>query len=135
MCTRTLQVISKPLAHLPGVQFKVAEMATRLAAAEAYLYAAVEADHSAITGDPLSHYIEMSLMKATVCRLAHEVVTLALQVQGGTALLSSSSLQRMYRDVTAGLLIPPMPDVVNEWAGKEAPAWPLLAETRRVGSQ
>jgi alkylation response protein AidB-like acyl-CoA dehydrogenase len=142
MRTRTLQVIGKPLAHLPGVQFKVADMATKLAAAEAYLLSAIQADHraaggaaggGAAGGDPLRHYIEMSLMKTTVCRLAHEVVTLALQVQGGSALLSGSPLQRMYRDVTAGLLIPPMPDVVHEWAGKEALGVPVLAEPRWGG--
>jgi alkylation response protein AidB-like acyl-CoA dehydrogenase len=137
MRTRTVQVVGKPLAHLPGVQFKVAEIATRLAAAEAYLYSAVRADHEAAAqrgdADPLRHYIEMSLMKTTVCRLAHEAVTLAVQVEGGTALLSASALQRMYRDVTAGLLIPPMPDVVHEWAGKEALGIPVLAEPRWGG--
>jgi alkylation response protein AidB-like acyl-CoA dehydrogenase len=132
MQARTVPVIGKPLAHLPGVQFKVAEIATKLAAGQAYLHAAVRADHGG-AADPLGHYIEMSLMKTTVCRLAHEAVSLAVQVEGGTALLSDSSLQRMYRDVTAGLLIPPMPDVVHEWAGKQALGVPVLGEPRWGG--
>jgi len=130
--SRTVQVIGRSLAHLPGIQFKVADMETKLAAAEAYLYAAVRADHESVA-DPLQHYIEMSLMKTTVCRLAHEAVTLAMQVQGGTALLANSYLQRAYRDVTAGLLIPPMPDVVHEWAGKSALGVPVFAEPRWGG--
>src|SRR5260221_8738743 len=74
--SRTLPVVARPLAHLPGIQFKVADIATRLAAAEAHLYAAVRAEHDEV--DPLHHYIEMSLMKTAVCRLVHEAVTLAV---------------------------------------------------------
>jgi alkylation response protein AidB-like acyl-CoA dehydrogenase len=107
-------------------------MATKLAAARAYLDAAIAADHGT-DDDPLAHYIEMSLMKVTVCRLAHEVVTLAMQVQGGTSLLSTSPLQRMYRDVVAGLLVPPAPDLVEEWAGKQALGVPVLDEPRWEG--
>ncbi|HET6211665.1 MAG TPA: acyl-CoA dehydrogenase family protein [Micromonosporaceae bacterium] len=129
---RRLQVIDRPLAHLPGIQFKVADMVTRLAAAQAYLSAAIAANHD-IDEDPLGHYVDMSLMKVTVCRLAHEIVTLAMQVQGGSGLVSASPLQRMYRDVVAGLLVPPTPDLVQEWAGKRALGVPVLDEPRWEG--
>ncbi|WP_326691135.1 acyl-CoA/acyl-ACP dehydrogenase [Streptomyces sp. NBC_01795] len=129
---RVISVIGKPNAHLPGIQFKVAEMATKLATAEAYLEAAIHADHE--TADPLGHYIDMSVMKFTVTRLAHEVVTLAMQVQGGSGLASADPLQRMYRDVVAGLLVPPASDVVLEWAGKQALDVPLFAEPRWAGA-
>ncbi len=125
---RVLSVIGKPNAHLPGVQFRVAEMATRLAAARAHLEAAVHADHDTI--DPIAHYLDMSLMKMQVTRLAQEVVTLGMQVQGGSSLVSTSPLQRMYRDVVAGLLVPPATDVVLEWAGKHALDVPIFAEPR-----
>ncbi|WP_372347710.1 hypothetical protein [Streptomyces sp. KL116D] len=42
---RTLHVLDRTVAHLPGVQFRVAEMRTRLAAAEAHLHQSVRADH------------------------------------------------------------------------------------------
>jgi alkylation response protein AidB-like acyl-CoA dehydrogenase len=129
---RRLHVIDRPLAHLPGIQFRVAEMATKLAAADAYLTAAIEADHD-IEADPLGHYVDMSLMKVTVCRLAQEIVTLAMQVQGGTSLVTSSPLQRMYRDVVAGLLVPPAPDFVAEWTGKRELGVPVLDEPRWEG--
>ncbi|MEV6947393.1 acyl-CoA dehydrogenase family protein [Streptomyces sp. NPDC051172] len=131
---RTLHVLDRTVAHLPGVQFRVAEMRTRLAAAEAHLYQAVRADHdTAIAADPLGHYIEMSVMKNSVARLAHEVVVLAMQVQGGSALLSGHPLQRAYRDVVAGLLVPPNSDVTAEWAGKHALGVPVFAEPRWEG--
>ncbi|WP_434597706.1 acyl-CoA dehydrogenase family protein [Streptomyces sp. A5-4] len=131
---RTLHVLDRTVAHLPGVQFRVAEMATRLAAADAHLYAAVRSDHAAASGsDPLGHYIDMSVMKNSVCRLAHEVVTLAMQVQGGSGLLSDHPLQRAYRDVVAGLLVPPNSDVTAEWSGKHALGVPVFAEPRWEG--
>jgi alkylation response protein AidB-like acyl-CoA dehydrogenase len=128
---RVISVIGKPNAHLPGIQFKVAEMAAKVAAARAYLEAAINAPHEDV--DPLAHYIEMSLMKTTVTRLAHEVVTLGMQVQGGSGLVSSDPMQRMYRDVVAGLLVPPATDVVLEWAGKQALDVPIFAEPRWIG--
>jgi alkylation response protein AidB-like acyl-CoA dehydrogenase len=125
---RVLSVIGKPNAHLPGIQFRVAEMAAKLAAAESHLDAAIHAEHE--TEDPLGHYIDMSLMKSSVTKLSHEVVTLGMQVQGGSGLSSSDPLQRMYRDVVAGLLVPPATDVVLEWAGKQALDVPIFAEPR-----
>ncbi|MET8688632.1 acyl-CoA dehydrogenase family protein [Streptomyces sp. NPDC004732] len=129
---RRLAVLDRTIAHLPGVQFRVADMATKLAAARAHLYAAVRADHS-VDVDPLGHYIEMSVMKNAVCKLAHEVVTLALQVQGGSALSSKNPLQRMYRDVVAGLLVPPNSDLTAEWSGKQSLGVPVLDEPRWGG--
>jgi alkylation response protein AidB-like acyl-CoA dehydrogenase len=128
---RVISVIGKPNAHLPGIQFRVAEMAAKVAAAEAHLEAAIHADHD--VPDPLGHYIDMSLMKSGVTRLAAEAVTLGMQVQGGSGLSSSDPLQRMYRDVVAGLLVPPATDVVLEWAGKQALDVPIFAEPRWVG--
>jgi alkylation response protein AidB-like acyl-CoA dehydrogenase len=128
---RVISVIGKPNAHLPGIQFRVAEMAAKLAAAESHLEAAIHADHE--VPDPLEHYLDMSLMKTSVTTLAQEVVTLGMRVQGGSGLSSSDPLQRMYRDVVAGLLVPPATDVVLEWAGKLALDVPIFAEPRWVG--
>ncbi|EWC64604.1 Acyl-CoA dehydrogenase, short-chain specific [Actinokineospora spheciospongiae] len=132
---RTLKVIGKPNAHLPGIQFRVAEMKTKLKAAEAHLWAAVHADHDspATQADPLDHYIEMSLAKMSITRLCQEVVTIAMQTQGGSALLTNDPLQRAYRDVVTGLLVPPVADVTLEWAGKQALGVPVFAEPRWGG--
>ncbi|GGQ81088.1 acyl-CoA dehydrogenase family protein [Couchioplanes azureus] len=128
---RVISVIGKPNAHLPGIQFRIAEMAAKVAAAEAHLDAAIHAEHEDV--DPLAHYVDMSVMKTSVTRLAHEVVTLGMQVQGGSGLASGDPLQRMYRDVVAGLLVPPATDVVLEWAGKQALGVPIFAEPRWEG--
>ncbi|CRK55109.1 Acyl-CoA dehydrogenase, short-chain specific [Alloactinosynnema sp. L-07] len=128
---RIISVIGKPNAHLPGIQFRIAEMAAKVAAARAHLEAAIHAEHDDV--DPLAHYIDMSVMKSSVTKLAHEVLTLGMQVQGGSGLSSADPLQRMYRDVVAGLLVPPATDVVQEWAGKQALGVPIFAEPRWVG--
>lgn len=128
---RVLSVIGKPNAQLPGVQFRIAEMAANVAAADAHLEAAIHAEHE--TADPLRHYIDMSLMKAAVTRLSHETVALGMRVQGGSSLVSGDPLQRMYRDVVAGLLVAPATDLVLEWAGKQALNVPIFAEPRWAG--
>jgi alkylation response protein AidB-like acyl-CoA dehydrogenase len=129
---RKLKVLDRTNAHLPGIQFRVADMATKLAVARAHLNAAIDADHD-VSLDPLAHYIDMSLMKTTVCQLAQEIVTIGMQVQGGSALLASDPLQRMYRDVVTGLLVPPAADVALEWAGKQALGVPVFDEPRWLG--
>jgi alkylation response protein AidB-like acyl-CoA dehydrogenase len=129
---RQLKVLAKPLAHLPGVQFRVAEMKVKLEAARAALYQAV-AQASRQEGppaDPIGHYVDLSLMKYAACRLAHEIVTLALEVMGGSGYTAADPIQRMYRDVTAGLLLPPPADVALEWGGKHALGVPVLGEPR-----
>lgn len=126
---RKLAVLRKPLAHLPGVQFRVAEMRVKLEAARAALYRAARKD-AGLVDDPIGHYVDMSLMKMDACRLAQEVVTLALQVMGGSGYVATDPLQRMYRDVAAGVLLPPATDVALEWGGKHALGVPVLGEPR-----
>jgi alkylation response protein AidB-like acyl-CoA dehydrogenase len=127
---RRLKVLRKPLAHLPGVQFRVAEMTVKLEAARALLYRTAGRGDGLVDGDPVGHYVEVSLMKLSACQLAHEIVTLALQVMGGSGYLATDPVQRMYRDVAAGLLLPPAADVALEWGGKHALGVPVLGEPR-----
>ena len=126
---RQLKVLAKPLAHLPGVQFRVAEMKVKLEAARAALYQAA-ARPEGPPADPIGHYVDLSLMKYAACRLAHEIVTLALEVMGGSGYTAADPIQRMYRDVAAGLLLPPPADVALEWGGKHALGVPVLGEPR-----
>jgi alkylation response protein AidB-like acyl-CoA dehydrogenase len=126
---RKLAVLHRPLAHLPGVQQRIASMTVKLAAARAALYAAAARD-DAEHGDPLHHYIEMSAMKLRTTQLAHDIVVESLRVMGGSSYLRSCPLQRMYRDVTAGLFLPPAADVALEWGGKQALDIPILGEPR-----
>jgi alkylation response protein AidB-like acyl-CoA dehydrogenase len=129
MAERKLAVMNKPLSHLPGVQFKVADMTIKLEAARAALYRGARRT-AALAEDPIAHYVEMSLMKMSVCQLAYEVVCLGMQVVGGHSYLTLNPLQRMYRDVTAGLFLPPPADVALEWAGKLALGVPVLCDPR-----
>jgi alkylation response protein AidB-like acyl-CoA dehydrogenase len=127
---RHLKVLPKSLAHLPGVQFRVAEMKVKLEAARAALYQAAAVQPEGAPADPIGHYVEISLMKLATCRLAQEIVTLALEVMGGSGYIAADPIQRMYRDVAAGALLPPPADVALEWGGKHALGVPVLGEPR-----
>lgn len=117
--TRTITGVDGPLARQPGVQRRVADMQIKLAAARAYLESAARSVADGAR-DPLAHYVDMGLIKITACRLAHEVVTGALELAGGRGYTAASPIQRMYRDVAAGLLIPPVVDATLPAAGRLA---------------
>ncbi|MCG8417451.1 MAG: acyl-CoA/acyl-ACP dehydrogenase [Proteobacteria bacterium] len=126
---RQLKVLRKSLAHLPGIQFRIADMKVKLAAARANLYAAARKEFRE-NDDPLAHYIEISAMKTRTCQLSYEVVLQALRVMGGSGYAQACPIQRMYRDVTAGLLMPPSADMALEWVGKHALGIPVLGDPR-----
>jgi alkylation response protein AidB-like acyl-CoA dehydrogenase len=129
MAKRQLKVLRKPLAHLPGVQFRVADMQTKLTAARASLYRAARGKLTA-SNEPMRRYIEVSAMKSRVCQLAYEIVLEGMRIMGGSGFARACPLERMYRDVTAGLLMPPSADLALEWAGKHALGVPVLGEPR-----
>ncbi|MBV9945283.1 MAG: acyl-CoA/acyl-ACP dehydrogenase [Myxococcales bacterium] len=129
MVERRIAVLDKPLAHLPGVQFHVAEMRMRLESARSLLYQVARQDKG-LDPDPIQTYTDVSLMKRTICALCAEVVSLAMRTVGGSAYVASNPVQQMMRDVAAGPLLPPAGDLVLEWAGKLALGVPVLAEPR-----
>jgi len=129
MTERKLAILPKPLSHLPGVQFRVAEMRVKLEAARALLYRRAR-QGAGLVEEPIAHYVDMSLMKLSACQLAQEVVSLGMQLLGGSGYPASSPLQRMYRDVAAGPCLPPPPDVTLEWVGKLELGVPVLGEPR-----
>ncbi|HET8932557.1 MAG TPA: acyl-CoA dehydrogenase family protein [Polyangiales bacterium] len=129
---RKLHVLNKTLSHLPGVQFNLAEMRTRIATARALLYRTARAQQG-LDSDPLGVYVRTSLAKKTICDLCFEAVKIGLQIMGGSGFNNADPISRMFRDVSAGLLVPPTGDVVLEWAGKLSLGVPLLAQPRWGG--
>jgi acyl-CoA dehydrogenase len=77
-----------------GVQFIVADMATRLAVAKSYLrHMGLLIDSGANQFD-----IEASILKLVASDAAMHIATAALQLQGGYGYMSGSTVERLFRD-------------------------------------
>ena len=94
---RTRRQFGKPLAEFQLVQEKLARMATDLTAARLLVYrAAYEADQGAerVT-------LEAAMAKAFATEAAQRVIDDAVQILGGSGVLASSPVDRLYRAVRA----------------------------------
>ncbi len=89
------QVGDHTLADLQGLQWKIADMATRLESARLLLYRAV----SMAGADGTPPALETAMAK-TACNLAaREVCDEAIQLHGGYGFSREYSVERMYRDI------------------------------------
>lgn len=82
-----------PIAQLQAIQFKVAEMATKLRAARFLVYSAAELKEN---HEPYG--MEAAMAKKYASDIALEVTNDALQVFGGTGYLKGMEVERAYRD-------------------------------------
>ncbi len=83
----------KPIATLQGLQWYVADMATKTEAAKWLTYYAASLDDS---GKPFSK--EAAMCKLNASENARFVTNLALQIHGGYGYMHDYPLERMYRD-------------------------------------
>jgi alkylation response protein AidB-like acyl-CoA dehydrogenase len=128
---RTLHPLPQSVAHLPGTQFTVAEMAVGLETARALIYkTAAELAHGADFGDDTLATVATPQYVAT--RTALDVVTKAMQAVGGPSLFRRYPLERYYRDVRAGTLHPFTHTWLLELIGKRALDIPLDVQPRWV---
>lgn len=82
-----------PIAQLQAIQFKVAEMATKLRAARFLVYSAAELkEHHEPYG------MEAAMAKKYASDACLEIVNDALQIFGGTGYLKGMDVERAYRD-------------------------------------
>ena len=82
-----------PIAQLQAIQFKVAEMATKLRAARFLVYSAAELKEN---HEPYG--MESAMAKKYASDVCLEIVSEALQVFGGTGYLKGMEVERAYRD-------------------------------------
>ncbi len=116
---RKLHPLPSSIAHLPGIQFTIAEMAMSLDAARALIYkTAAELAHGADFGDDTLSKVTTPQYFATNAAL--DVVTKAMQAVGGPSLFRRYPLERYYRDVRAGTLHPFTHSWLLEMIGKRA---------------
>jgi alkylation response protein AidB-like acyl-CoA dehydrogenase len=128
---RKLHPLPSSIAHLPGIQFTIAEMAVSLEAARALIYkTAAELAHGAEFGDDTLPKVTTPQYFATNAAL--KIVTKAMQAVGGPSLFRHYPLERYYRDVRAGTLHPFTHYWLLEMIGKRALGIPLDVQPRWV---
>ena len=83
----------KPIKEFQAIQFKLADMATRVAASRALLYAAATAKDR---GEPITQFASMSKLMAS--ETAMFVTTEAIQILGGYGYVTDYPVERYFRD-------------------------------------
>jgi alkylation response protein AidB-like acyl-CoA dehydrogenase len=83
----------KPIKEFEAIQFKLADMATRIAAARALLYQAAAAKDR---GEKITQYSSMSKLFAS--ETAMWVTTQAIQIFGGYGYVKEYPVERLFRD-------------------------------------
>lgn len=86
----------KPIKEFQAIQFKLADMAMRVAASRALLHAAAAAKDR---GQPVTQFSAMSKLLAS--ETAMWVTTQAIQIMGGYGYMKDYPLERLFRDAKA----------------------------------
>lgn len=109
--------LNQPIASLPHIQEKVAQMDLALLQSESVLLAVAEQCRRAPESVDSS---SLAAAKYLATHCAVEVTDLAMRLVGGAALSLALPLQRYYRDARAGFNNPPMDDVTLSLLSKRA---------------
>lgn len=111
---RSRVILGKPLSHQQWVQYEVADVQTRLAAAHAlYERSLWEADNGIA-----SFFLNLSRAKYLANKVAVEVAQLGVRVGGASGYLKQSPIQRHMRDAQAGQLMAYSTEVIAGVIGK-----------------
>jgi alkylation response protein AidB-like acyl-CoA dehydrogenase len=111
--------LGKPIAELPNVQQRIAEMEILLAQARALLYSTAET-YEQYPEHRKAIAWQFAAAKYTVTNHAIQITDLALRVVGSAGLQKKFPLERYFRDARAGLGNPPIDDVALGIIGKAA---------------
>lgn len=103
--------LSTPIIEIPHIQQKIGEMEAELKTARTVLYSVAKRwDEDPERRSELRP--ELGLAKYVATNSAISIVDKAMRIVGGPSLFKAMPLERMYRDVRAGLHNPPMDDSV-----------------------
>ncbi|MCA9863354.1 MAG: acyl-CoA/acyl-ACP dehydrogenase [Thermomicrobiales bacterium] len=117
--TRTPNGMDQPIATLPTIQARIANMQLDLMQARTLLYAT--ADWWVNTPDERAAQAwRLAAAKTAVNRAAIRVTDEAIRVSGSAGLAMTSPLQRYFRDVRASIGQPPIEDIALSIIGKAA---------------
>ncbi len=95
--SRGRRQFDRAIAEFQGIQFKLADMATELAAARLLVYQAAWS-HDCANPDAK---IQASMAKLYATEAAQRIIDQALQIHGGVGLVKGSTTERLYRDIRA----------------------------------
>jgi alkylation response protein AidB-like acyl-CoA dehydrogenase len=109
------QAFGKPLKDFQAVSHRLAEMATRLEAAQALVYAAAEAVDAGESG--ITRTSAMAKLFAT--ETAQQAVDAAVQVVGAAALQRGHLLEHLYREVRAPRIYEGTTEIQREIIARE----------------
>jgi alkylation response protein AidB-like acyl-CoA dehydrogenase len=127
--SRRPTVMPRPIAHLPGIQFLVADMDIKLAASRALTLKIADEWLAGQHRAPES-LATVVMPKYLATNNAIEVVNAAMQLVGGVSIFKRTPLERYYRDVRAGTFHPFGNDVARELIGKAGLGIPLNDDPR-----
>lgn len=108
-----------PIADLPHIQQKIGEMESELITARTLMYSVADRWDRQPEQRP-GMRPDLGLVKTTATHAALRIVDLAMRIVGGASLSRQLPLERMYRDVRAGLHNPPMDDTVTSMLARRA---------------
>ncbi len=117
--TRIPSALGKPLGELPNVRMRLGEIESLLLASRRMMFGLAE-DWVTSPEAHTSLRQESALVKVVATNNAVRVTDLALRIAGGQGLQRGRRLERLFRDVRAGLINAPIDDVVLQNAGKAA---------------
>ena len=108
-----------PIAELPAVQQKIAQIEVRLLEARALLYSTIETwenypEHRSQIG------WQFAAAKHAVTNHAVEITDLAMRIAGSAGQFRRYPLERYFRDVRSGLGNPPIDDIALSIVGRHA---------------
>lgn len=126
VATRTPTALGKPLGELPNVQMRLGEIESLILTSRRVTLGLAEDWVTSPEARP-SLRQEAPLVKTLATNNAVRVTDLALRIAGGQGLQRGNRLERIFRDVRAGLINAPIEDVALQNAGKAAFAAELKA--------
>lgn len=111
--------LGKPIGDLPAVRAKLGEIEALLFASRRLIFDTAR-DWVEGKADRASVASQVPLVKYHATNNAVRITDLALRIAGGAGLAESAPLERCFRDVRAGLIHPPLDDVVLAGAAVRA---------------
>jgi alkylation response protein AidB-like acyl-CoA dehydrogenase len=109
-----------PIAQVEHVQNKIGNMELKLLTARTLMYDIAKRWDESDGVERLKMKPQLAAVKTFATNTALEVVDLAMRVVGGNSLSRDLPLERMYRDVRAGLHNPPMDDITLKMLSQAA---------------
>lgn len=113
--TRVPTALGKPIATLPTIQRQLGDMEVKLLAAQSLLLNTAGAWDG---GDRDAFFPQVVAAKIFAVETALSVTDAALKLAGGASLSPELPLERLFRDVRAGLMHPPSGDAALELVGR-----------------